>query len=114
MNVPNIQELYLFHRAGLLRDIKVEPASEKHLDAVRRLTEHLSAREKILNDYMDAVRSRKRNVCQSRIKIVLELIIYSIVQDTGAFLDAYVINFANQTNAVIIFSNEEVTYNGWK
>jgi len=88
VNVPNIQELYLFHRAGLLRDIKVETASEKHLNAVRRLTEHISAREKIINDYLDAVRSRKRN-------------------DTGAFLDAYVINVANQTNAVIIFSNEE-------
>ena len=66
VNLPNIQELYLFHRAGLLRDIKIERASEKHLGAVERLTEHFSAREKILNDFYDAVRSRKRRVCRPR------------------------------------------------
>lgn len=65
--MPNIQELYLFNRAGLLRDIKIERASEKHLDAVKRLTEHFSAREKILNDYYDAVRSRKRSVSVSKV-----------------------------------------------
>lgn len=62
MNLPNIQELYLFNRAGLLRNITVERASEKHLDAVKRLTEHFSAQEKILNDFHDAIRSRKRSV----------------------------------------------------
>ncbi|CAF3435054.1 unnamed protein product [Rotaria socialis] len=88
VNLPNIQELYLFHRAGLLRDISIERASEKDLNAVKRLTEHFSARERILNDFLDAVQSQKRS-------------------DTGAFLDAYVINVANQTSALIIFSNEE-------
>lgn len=62
MNLPNIQELYLFHRGGLLRDISVERATEKNLDAVKRLTEHFAAREQILNDFLDAVRSRKRSV----------------------------------------------------
>ncbi len=62
MNLPNIQELYLFHRAGLLRDISIERATEKNLDAVKRLTEHFSAQEKILNDFNDAVRSQKRSV----------------------------------------------------
>ncbi|CAF0926188.1 unnamed protein product [Rotaria sp. Silwood1] len=88
VNLPNIQELYLFHRAGLLRDISVERASEKHLDAIKRLTEHFSARERILNDFLDAVRSRKRS-------------------DTGLFLDAYIINVADRPSAMIIFSNEE-------
>ncbi|CAF0869342.1 unnamed protein product [Adineta steineri] len=88
VHLPNIQELYLFHRAGLLRDISIERATEKNLDTVKRLTEHFSSREKIMNDFLDAVRSRKRT-------------------DTKAFLDAYIINVANQTSAVIIFSNED-------
>ncbi|CAF1621244.1 unnamed protein product, partial [Adineta ricciae] len=88
VHLPNIQELYLFHRAGLLRDISIERAAEKHLDTVKRLTEHISARDKIINDFLDAVRSRKRS-------------------DTSAFLDAYIVNVANQTSAVVIFSNEE-------
>ncbi|UJR28415.1 hypothetical protein I4U23_009655 [Adineta vaga] len=88
VHLPNIQELYLFHRAGLLREISIERATEKHLDTVKRLTEHFSAREKIINDFLDAVRSRKRS-------------------DTNAFLDAYIVNVTNQTSAVIIFSNEE-------
>jgi hypothetical protein len=33
-----------------------------------------------------------------------------IYQDTDAFLDAYVINVADQTSALIIFSNEEVRF----
>lgn len=62
MNVPNIQELYLFHRGGLLRDISIERGTEKHLDAIKKLTEHFSARDRIINDFLDAVRSRKRSV----------------------------------------------------
>ena len=34
---------------------------------------------------------------------------YILFQDNGIFLDAYIINVAKQTSAVIIFSNEEVS-----
>ena len=97
--------MYLFHRAGLLREISIERASEKNFDAVKRLTEHFSAKEKILNDFNDAVRSRKRSV--SRFESNNKSFIFSL-QATNAFLDAYIINVATQTSALIIFSNEEV------
>ena len=78
------------------------------MDAVKRLTEHFSAQEKILNDFHDAIRSRKRSV-KSPFPFSFNQFSYSL-QDTAMFLDAYVINVADQSSALIIFSNEEVSF----
>ena len=60
----------------MLRNISIERASEKNFDAVKRLTEHFSAREQILNDFYDAVRSRKRSVNTVILQRIYNIILF--------------------------------------
>ncbi|CAF0940470.1 unnamed protein product [Didymodactylos carnosus] len=62
INLPNIQELYMFHRAGLLRNIEIKKATEDNLETIKKFVQHLSSREYIIQDFLEAVRSRKRRV----------------------------------------------------
>ncbi len=67
------QELYLFHRAGLIKDFNVRYAKHTDIDPIRSLIKNLQSRDQFMHDLDLFLKSKKLNV-----SVVIEAFLFFI------------------------------------
>ena len=56
------QELYIFHRAGLIKDFEVRPAENKDFEGVVKMVQNIRTRDQLIADFNMYLKSRKAEV----------------------------------------------------
>lgn len=103
------QELYLFHRAGLTKELIVRPAENRDFDGVSKLVHNIRTKKQLLQDLNAFLKSRKIEVNISE----KEKKLYSFKNNISYFkygvdIEAYVAECFGQVIAIAILKQEEV------